>query len=185
VGTFDRQSSHTEHKRLRPKGFNRLATQILAIELDQVEGAKDCRRGPVSANEIEHRKAVVVGNDRLTVDQAGSHRQFGDGCRGEREAIGEVVAPAGVQGDDGGVALREYAEPVVLDFVNPTRPRRAASWQGGANKGRCASNGAATHATRTCEPKIRAVARESCRVAASAFGSARLPRKAPVDARVL
>ena len=43
--------------------------QILAIELDQVEGAKDCRRGPVSANESEHRKSVPVGDDRLAVDE--------------------------------------------------------------------------------------------------------------------
>jgi hypothetical protein len=32
-----------------------------------------------------------------------------------------ATAPAGVQGDALGVALRENAEAVVLDFVNPAR----------------------------------------------------------------
>jgi len=79
---------------------------------------------PVPAQQVEDGEAVRVADDRLAIDQAGSHRQLGDGCRGEREAIGEVIAPAGVEGNAGGVALGENAEAVVLDLVNPARPRR-------------------------------------------------------------
>jgi hypothetical protein len=43
-------------------GFARLATQILAVELDQIEGANDRgRAGPVLADEVEHCKHVLVG----------------------------------------------------------------------------------------------------------------------------
>jgi hypothetical protein len=40
------------------------------------------------------------------------------------EAIGRIIAPAGVQGDAAGVAFSEDAKAVVLDFVNPARPGR-------------------------------------------------------------
>ena len=42
----------------------RLSFILLAVELDQVEGAKDRGRARlVSADEIEHRKSVLVGDD--------------------------------------------------------------------------------------------------------------------------
>jgi hypothetical protein len=68
-------------------GFDRLATQILAVELQQIEGAEDCGLArPVPADKIEHRKSVLVGDDRLAVDQARARRQSSDRRDGEREA---------------------------------------------------------------------------------------------------
>jgi hypothetical protein len=56
-------------------GFDRLATQILAVELEQVEGAEDCGLARLApADEVEHRKAVPVGDYRLAVDEAGTCR---------------------------------------------------------------------------------------------------------------
>ena len=90
---------------------------------------------PAPAQQVEDGQAVRVAHDRLAVDQAGSHRQFGDGCRGEREAIGEVIALAGVKGHAGGVALGENAEAVVLDFVNPAGPARRPLGRAGQAQG--------------------------------------------------
>jgi hypothetical protein len=68
-------------------GFYRLPTQILAVELEQAEGAKDRgRAGLVPADQVEHRKALLVGDDRLAVDQARTRWQSGDRCGGQREA---------------------------------------------------------------------------------------------------
>ena len=70
--------------------------------------------------------------DSLAIDQAGLNRQLSNGGRGEGEAIGEVIAPAGVQGDPLRIAFGEDAEAVVLDLVNPARPSR---WRlGGARQ---------------------------------------------------
>jgi hypothetical protein len=44
-------------------GFARLATQILAIQLDLIEGAYDRgRAGPVGADEVEYCKPILVGD---------------------------------------------------------------------------------------------------------------------------
>jgi hypothetical protein len=40
----------------------------------------------VPADKIEHRKSVLVGDDRLAVDQARARRQSSDRRDGEREA---------------------------------------------------------------------------------------------------
>ena len=51
-------------------GFDRLATQVLAVELDQIECAKDRGRArPVPADEVENSKPPLVGDDRLAVDE--------------------------------------------------------------------------------------------------------------------
>jgi hypothetical protein len=74
-------------------GLDRLAPQILAVELDQVEGAKDRGlAGPVPADEVEHRKAFMVGDYRLAVDEAGACRERRDRRGGQGEASGEIVA---------------------------------------------------------------------------------------------
>jgi hypothetical protein len=66
-------------------GFNRLATQILAVELKQIEGAKDrSRTRLVPADKVKYRKALLIGDDRLAVDQARARRQSSDRRDGTR-----------------------------------------------------------------------------------------------------
>ena len=65
-----------------------------------------------------------MAHDGFALDQAGPHRQLCDRCRGEEEAIGEVITSAGAQGDAADVALGEDAKAVVLDLVNPAGPGR-------------------------------------------------------------
>jgi hypothetical protein len=101
-------------------GFNRLTTQILAIELEQVEGAKDRRMaGPVPADEVEHRKAFMVGDYRLAVDEAGACRQRRDRCGGQWEASSEIVAVSSEEPHTGSIAPCHDAEAVVLDLMQP------------------------------------------------------------------
>ena len=86
------------------------------------------RRGPLAcpapADQVEYRKSVLVGDYRLTVDQARARRQTCD-CRGDQgKAIGKIVAIAGEKSDAGAVSARHDAEAVMLDFVNPVWPSR-------------------------------------------------------------
>jgi hypothetical protein len=60
----------------------------------------------------------------LTVDDAGFRRQRSYGKLDERKAVREVVAVSGNQPDAVSVPARDDPEPVVLDFVNPTRTCR-------------------------------------------------------------
>jgi hypothetical protein len=86
----------------------------------QVEGAE--HRGTVVAkgtDQAEHREPAVVADDGLAVDQAGARRQRHDGRHDERESRGEIVAVAGVEPHAAGVAPRQDAEAVMLDFVEP------------------------------------------------------------------
>ena len=115
-------------------GFDRLATQILAVKLEQVEGAKDCRRGPaVCADEIEHRKSVLVGDDCLAVNEARACRQCRDCRGGHREAPGEIVAVSSEEPHTGSIAPCHDAEAVMFDFMQPVpADRRSISRAGKA-----------------------------------------------------
>jgi hypothetical protein len=57
--------------RLAP--FERLASQVVAIQFDQVEGIhKRAAAVPPLADQLEHRDAVVTAGDCFTVDDAGA-----------------------------------------------------------------------------------------------------------------
>src|ERR1700691_6250563 len=102
-----------------------MAAQILAVELEQVEG--DVQRGrlcTVAADKVKDREAAIVADDRLTVHDAGFRRQRSHGKLDEGEAVREVVAVSGNQPDAVSVPARDDPEPVVLDFVNPAWARR-------------------------------------------------------------
>ena len=101
------------------------ASQILALELDQIEGAQHRIAAMARpADEFEYREAFVVGDDRLAVDQKRPTRQRRDRCRGKRKPGSEIVAVAADKPDTACVAPGHDAEAVVLDLVNPVRPGR-------------------------------------------------------------
>ena len=80
--------------------------------------------GRLPADQVEHRKAVLVGDDRLAVDEAGACRQRRDRRGGQREAPGEIMAVPSEEPHAGSVAPRHDAEAVMLDLVNPIPPGR-------------------------------------------------------------
>jgi hypothetical protein len=72
-------------------GFDRYAPQVLTVELDQIECAKDRGRArSVPADKVEDSKPLLVGDDRLAVDEAGARRQRRDRRSGQREAPREI-----------------------------------------------------------------------------------------------
>ena len=89
------------------------------------------RAGPRPADEVENSKPFLVGDDRLAIDEAGPCRQRRDSRGGQREAPCEIVAVTREEPHPIAVAPRHDAEAVVLDFVNPARPRRLIrkTWQ--------------------------------------------------------
>jgi hypothetical protein len=69
--------------------LDRLAADILAVHLEQIEGAKDGTTvAPVTADQVEDRHPAVVAYDCLGIDYARLDRECQDrrGC--QRKAIG-------------------------------------------------------------------------------------------------
>ena len=104
--------------------LNRSAAQVLALKLNEIEGAE--HRGPavsLSPDKLEHGKTVLVGDDRLAVDQERVGRERRHCRHGERKSIREIVTVAGKQSDTGTIASGHDAEAVVLDLMNPSITR--------------------------------------------------------------
>ena len=105
--------------------LDRLAPDVLAVHLEQVERTEDrAGVGPVAADEVEHGQAVVVADDGLAVDDARADGQRLDRLGDEREAVREVVPVAREKPDAAPAPVRQDPEAVVLDLVNPARARR-------------------------------------------------------------
>ena len=73
--------------------LKRIAPQVVAVQLDQVEGVQE-RAVIVAAvaNEIERGNAVVVASNRLPIDDARARAQARQRLDDQREATGEVIA---------------------------------------------------------------------------------------------
>ena len=57
--------------------FNRFAPQVLAVELQQVEGVQeDVRACGLFAQSLEHRHAAIIAGDGLAVDQTGARPEL-------------------------------------------------------------------------------------------------------------
>ena len=105
--------------------LDRRPPQVLAVELEQIEGAKDdALAAPALSQQVEHSQAVRVADDGLAIDQAGPHREGSDGRGRHGKAIGEVEALASVERHAAGSPIGEDTEAVMLDFVNPAGPGR-------------------------------------------------------------
>jgi uncharacterized protein YjbJ (UPF0337 family) len=104
--------------------LKRIASQIVAVQLDQVESVQE-HAGVVApiADAIEAWHSIVVTGDGLAIDDAGPRAQSGHRLDDQREAVGEIVArPAHL----GAVLARDDTEAVTLDFVqtHPAGRRR-------------------------------------------------------------
>jgi hypothetical protein len=109
---------------LRLRSSIGLPPDVLAVHLQQIEGAEHCARvGAMTTDEVEHRKPTVIADDGFTIDDARAHRECCDGFGGEREAIDEIVAIPAHQADGAALPMSKDAEAVVLDLVNPAGGR--------------------------------------------------------------
>ena len=78
--------------------LKRIAPQIVAVQLDQVEGVEEYALvSALMPDEIERGNAVVIADDSFTVDDAGARAQACQRLNNQREATGEIVAGAAIQ----------------------------------------------------------------------------------------
>jgi hypothetical protein len=100
--------------------FKRIAPQIVAVQLDEVEGVEEYALvSAVVTDQIERGNAVVIAGDGFAVDDAGARAQVGDCFDDQREAAGEVVAGTAVEPHLRASLAGNNAEAVMLDFVQP------------------------------------------------------------------
>src|SRR5262249_39151853 len=134
-----REAPTQQARERRLARLQRLAPEILAVELEQVERKQEDTgiRAPIPET-IKRRQPVVTTGDCLPVNQEGTHPQRAGSLGDQRVPVGPVVPVAGEQPDAGDVAPDHHAESVVLDLVNPAGAGwRAvgAGWQAGRNEG--------------------------------------------------
>ena len=59
--------------------LDRFSAKVMTRDRNEVEGAQRCRViATITSNQVENGKAVLIANDRLAIDQAGTHGQFCD-----------------------------------------------------------------------------------------------------------
>ena len=100
--------------------LERLLAEIVAIELDQVEGAKHSGMIMVAiAKKIEDREAIPIDNNGLAINDTRPHRQGRHGGGDLWEARRKIVAVSGKQPCAPLFAPGKDSESVVLDLMNP------------------------------------------------------------------
>src|SRR5262245_34548955 len=100
--------------------LKRIAPQVVAVQLDQVEGVQE--RTVIMAavaNEIERGNAVIIAGNSLAVDDARLRTQTGQRVCDQREAAGEIVAGTAVEPHLRAGLAGNNAEAVMLDFMQP------------------------------------------------------------------
>jgi hypothetical protein len=101
-----------------------MAPQILAVELEQIEGAMNRSAdsaSAVAADKLKNGKPVIVANDGLTINRARTDRQLADCHCDEGKAGGKIVSGAGNQPHAGSILASQNAEAIVFDFMQPAR----------------------------------------------------------------
>ena len=123
--TQPRKAPTQQVRERRLARLQRLAPQILAIQLQEVEGVEeDMLARRLEPQPFEHRQPVLIAGDRLAVDQARADLEPVNGLDDERIARCPIVPVPRQQPYTDGVSARHEAVAVVLDLVNPVRPRR-------------------------------------------------------------
>jgi hypothetical protein len=103
----ERLAHELRQHRLAP--VKRLASEVLAVEFDQVEGAqRHLAIAPAAAQQLERCQPVGLEGDGLAVDQARADQERFDRFADEREAIGPVMPVAGQQADAGAIPAAPF-----------------------------------------------------------------------------
>src|SRR5262249_2698417 len=100
--------------------LNRIAPQVVAVQLDQVEGVQE--RAVIMAavaNEIERGNALVIAGNRFATDDAGAGAQTCERLDYQREAVGEVIARTAVEPHLRAGLASNDAEAIMFDFMQP------------------------------------------------------------------
>jgi hypothetical protein len=132
----------------QPADLQRIATQIVAVQLNQVERVQE-HAGVVAAvtDAIEAGHTLIVAGDRLAIDDAGPRAQPSQGLHDQREAAGQVIAGAAVEPNPRAVLTGDDPEAVVFDFMQPQRPgRRMLGFCGQARRDELGREGTLQHA---------------------------------------
>jgi hypothetical protein len=100
--------------------FERLAAEIVAVELNQIEGVQEhaAIMAPIS-NVIEARCATLIAGGGLSIDDAGARAQPSQGLHDQRKTICQVVARPAVEPHLGAVLPGDDPKSVMLDFMQP------------------------------------------------------------------
>jgi hypothetical protein len=118
----------------------RIAPQIVAIELDQIEAPhENIRIMPAVPDAIEGGDTIIPARDRFPVDNAGPGPQPREGLDNQREASSQIIARPAVEPDPVALLAGNNPEPIMLDFVQPYRPERwlrGTGWEARRNKAR-------------------------------------------------
>jgi hypothetical protein len=73
VQTQSRKAPAQQARERRLARFQRLASQVLAIQLEEVKGVEeDMLARRLAPQPLEHRKPVLIAGDSLAIDQAGT-----------------------------------------------------------------------------------------------------------------
>jgi hypothetical protein len=99
----DARTSLGQHRgEVRLADFERIAAQVVAVQLYQVEGVQKHPGIVVAvAKKIEGCNAVVITGDRLAVDDAGARAQTSEGLDDQREATAKKWSPHGFSAPGG------------------------------------------------------------------------------------
>ena len=91
--------------------FQRIAPQVVAVQLDQVEGVEEYAVvSAVVTDKIERGNAVVIAGDRFAVDDAGARAQPGERINDQGKAIGQIIARTAIEPHLRAVLARNDAE---------------------------------------------------------------------------
>ena len=126
--------------------LDRQLAHIVTVQLEQIERAQygvGMRRAS-APDQVEDGEPVLIADDCLAIDKAGTCGQRLDRARYRRETLGEVVAFPSEKPHAGGIPPRYDAEAVMLDFVDPARARRWPPGQAGQARFNSAVRAAAT-----------------------------------------
>src|SRR5262245_3372533 len=105
--------------------LKRIAPQVVAVQLDQVEGVEEYALvSALVTDEIERGNAVVIAGDSFAVDDAGAGAQACQRLDDQRKAAGEVITRTAIEPHLRAVLAGNDAEAVVFDLVQPLAARR-------------------------------------------------------------
>ena len=93
--------------------------------LQQVEGVQEHSAVVVAIpQQLERGHSVHFAADRLAVDQTRAYPESYHAEADQREAVGPIIAVAGVQAHRGAISTRQQAEAIELDLMNPVAAAR-------------------------------------------------------------
>jgi hypothetical protein len=100
--------------------LQRITPQIVAAQLDQVEGVEEYPiLSAVMTDKVERSNAIVIASHSFAINDAGAGAQAGQCLNDQRETVGEVIAGPAVEPHLRAVLSGDNPKAVMLDLVQP------------------------------------------------------------------